>query len=437
MAHTIDIHCGHGKTTDGKWDAGCTYGKHTEAGLMLPITKSAVKYLRASGFKVYSDSDTDNNRNMISDVAWSNSHKSEIYISIHCDYSGAPSGVYPLYTSTKGKKLADVLNTTIKSEMKMKSRGLGKRCDLYELNATDAVAVVLEVGGIKSDLAILRDKPDAYGKAIAKAVCKYFGVTFKESATNSTTTTPTTNTANVSRGKTVNYKVKVSSALNIRKGASSTLPLVGKCPAGTYTIVEELGAWGFLKSGKGWIYLPYTKKVTTSKATNKISVASGSANAKKMLTVYAKLGKDTIANGFTYSNVGSKTTYESALKTNKRTNCAREVSWVMQRCGLLAKGKVIYYKNGLKGSGASAVLKSPKLKIIRPNKATKHYKLIPGDIVCYSNHMQVFTGYKSSHPYWMSFGGSDVKAFRAKKKFFLRRKSSYDNKTICMIIRAR
>jgi uncharacterized protein YgiM (DUF1202 family) len=28
-----------------------------------------------------------------------------------------------------------------------------------------------------------------------------------------------------------------------------------------YTIVETSGEWGKLKSGAGWIYLPYTKKL--------------------------------------------------------------------------------------------------------------------------------------------------------------------------------
>jgi len=28
-----------------------------------------------------------------------------------------------------------------------------------------------------------------------------------------------------------------------------------------YTIVEEKGGWGKLKSGAGWIYLKYTQKI--------------------------------------------------------------------------------------------------------------------------------------------------------------------------------
>ena len=62
----------------------------------------------------------------------------------------------------------------------MKSRGVQKRTDLWELNGTDMTACILETGSIKGDLATLKGKPDTYGKAIAKGICAYLGVAFKE-----------------------------------------------------------------------------------------------------------------------------------------------------------------------------------------------------------------------------------------------------------------
>ncbi len=182
MAKKIAVQCGHGVSTDGSWDSGCVYGKYTEAALMLKITKAAVKYLRASGITVISDADKNNNKNMIADVQWANKEGVDLYVSIHCDYSKAPKGVMPLYVSSSGKKLATALNKAIKSGMGMTSRGVQKRTDLWELNGTDMTACILETGAIKADLAILRDKYDAYGKCIAKGICSYLGVTFKESA---------------------------------------------------------------------------------------------------------------------------------------------------------------------------------------------------------------------------------------------------------------
>lgn len=62
--------------------------------------------------------------------------------------------------------------------------------------------------------------------------------------------------------KTSSFKVKVSvSDLNIRKGPSTSYDSVGFIKPGIYTIVQTKSGWGKLKSGKGWIYLEYTKRV--------------------------------------------------------------------------------------------------------------------------------------------------------------------------------
>jgi hypothetical protein len=61
----------------------------------------------------------------------------------------------------------------------------------------------------------------------------------------------------------ISYLVKITaSALNIRKGPSTSYDIVGCIRnKGIYTIVETQGSWGRLKSGVGWIYLEYTVKV--------------------------------------------------------------------------------------------------------------------------------------------------------------------------------
>ena len=215
MSKTISVQCGHGVSIDGSWDSGCVYNKYTEAALMLKITRAAVKYLRAAGVKVISDADHGNNKNMIEDVRWANRVGCDLYVSIHCDYSGAPKGVMPLYVSGSGKKLGKCLEKSIKADMKMKSRGVQKRTDLWELNGTDMTACILETGSIKGDLATLRDKPDAYGKAIAKGICSYLGVTFR---------------AGKKKPKAETYRVrKTWKDTKSQKGAFSSLENAKKC----------------------------------------------------------------------------------------------------------------------------------------------------------------------------------------------------------------
>ena len=59
------------------------------------------------------------------------------------------------------------------------------------------------------------------------------------------------------------YLVYVTAGtLNYRQGPGITYKKKGEVKKGeVYTIVQESGKWGKLKSGENWIYLPYTKKI--------------------------------------------------------------------------------------------------------------------------------------------------------------------------------
>ena len=171
---------GHGQSLDGSWDSGCVYGKYTEASLCQNITKYACKYLRQSGVKVISDSDNKNNKNMVACVEWANEKKAKRYMSVHCDYAGATKGVYPLYLTSDGLKMAKTVGKSVAKQMDMKYKGACRRTDLYELNATTMPAVIFETGAIKADLAKLK-QAKKYGKALAKAICIYIGIDFVES----------------------------------------------------------------------------------------------------------------------------------------------------------------------------------------------------------------------------------------------------------------
>lgn len=170
---------GHGISLDGSWDPGTVYGNYTEARLMLAITKVAVKYLRQSGVKVLTDADKNNNRNMTSCVAWANKQGAKYYMSVHCDWYKASKGIYPQYYSTAGKKMSDAIGKATAKTLGMYYKGALKRPDLYEVTATDMVAVLFETGSIKADLSYLTN-PDKYGKALAKAICAFIGVSFVE-----------------------------------------------------------------------------------------------------------------------------------------------------------------------------------------------------------------------------------------------------------------
>ena len=85
--------------------------------------------------------------------------------------------------------------------------------------------------------------------AITGKVNKKYIVGCNSSTSTSTTFTP--------------YAVKVTvDALNIRDGASNDYKINGVIrDHGVYTIVAEKNGYGKLRSGAGWIYLDYTKKI--------------------------------------------------------------------------------------------------------------------------------------------------------------------------------
>lgn len=69
-------------------------------------------------------------------------------------------------------------------------------------------------------------------------------------------------TATAVKAEFKSYLARVNvDALNIRKGPGTNYAIVGVIrDKGTYTIIEENGTWGKLKSGAGWISLNYCTK---------------------------------------------------------------------------------------------------------------------------------------------------------------------------------
>lgn len=235
----VAIICGHGLSSNGSWDPGCVYkvGKktYTEADLMLLITRSFVRYAKQCGIKVYSDESGGNMKNMNKTIAEANAKNVDYYISLHCDYSGAPTGTYPYYYtgSSKGKILASCLNKAVVKDMKIKTRGLHGSTDLGEVSSTNMPSCIFETGSIKADLKKLRDQYDAYGKALAKGLCDFLGIDFVCDT----------------------FKVRAKGNLIVRKTASTASSKIKTLEKGkVYTIVEvnQKGNRGKLKSG-GWI----------------------------------------------------------------------------------------------------------------------------------------------------------------------------------------
>ena len=179
--YRVYIETGHGIGDDGRWDSGCTWKGYQEAKLMIPIAQSMTNYLRRSGVYVYTDAYNSNNRNLNYTLDFLDSHSLSAFVNIHCDWSKATSGSMPLYRTSSQKKLAKALNKGVHQEVSIRDKGLVRRTDLTTLNSSmvHCPACLYETGSIKADFKVLTKKSNAYGKGLARGLCNYLGVTFK------------------------------------------------------------------------------------------------------------------------------------------------------------------------------------------------------------------------------------------------------------------
>lgn len=377
MSKKVALMCGHGRSCDGSWDCGTSYGGYTEAGLMLPITKSAVKYLRSWGVKVISDADTGNNKNMIVDVRWANKQKCDIYVSLHCDWYKAESGTLPLYVSAKGKKLATAMNKAVMKDLGIRTRGVCYRSDLWELNGTNMPACIFETGSIKADIKTLKKKPDTYGKAIAKGICNYLGVEIKEQkkTTAKTETKP-------AETKTL-YRVRHSwNEPATQAGAYYDLEHAKQCAD-----VNHLNVYG--QSGK----LIYSGKRKETQADKLLNACKEQAEWMKN----AKYGWQ------------SKPTVE---KSKKLGTCVTFVACALQRLGVLKSGQALWHNGRGYGTGKVTGANDKMIIDYMGNKSLSSLKdkLKAGDIILLDDnksgikgsggHIFVLTGkWSGGNPY--------------------------------------
>ena len=161
---------GHGISSNGAWDSGCVDGNLTEADLMLAIGKVAVAHLRNMGFTVLSDADTNNDKNIAACVAEANAWGADVYVSLHCDYNLAPSGLLPIIYpgSNSGMNLANSLIAAVQAANGLKVRGIIQRDD-WEVSDTNMTACIFETGSIRYDIGKLLDA-ETYGKAVAQGI---------------------------------------------------------------------------------------------------------------------------------------------------------------------------------------------------------------------------------------------------------------------------
>lgn len=151
----------------------CGHGLQ-EAEVALGIGKRVEQYLQAIGYqtKLFQ---YDGLREIAFDAnAWA----ADIFVSIHCNAAAnsAAHGTESFYwnASNDGRLLARAINEQIVTSLKITDRGV-KTANFAVLAYTDMPATLVETAFITNqlDASLLRDKQDAFARAIARGVTDY------------------------------------------------------------------------------------------------------------------------------------------------------------------------------------------------------------------------------------------------------------------------
>lgn len=167
----------HGVGANRCLHAGCYEDKHTR-----PISESMAKYLRNCGFEVKV---ADAKMDIYARIAEANKWGANLYIPVHTNACGDASARYVLFLSwrTDGK-YAKLYNNVLPYIDDVYDAKIYHRqgANLIEVNQPNAQTFYCEFGFHTNleDCNKYIHTPDIFGKAIAKGICKHYGVTFKD-----------------------------------------------------------------------------------------------------------------------------------------------------------------------------------------------------------------------------------------------------------------
>lgn len=159
--------------------SGCYEDKHTR-----PIAEACAKHLKNNGFDVIVAKAS---QSMAERCSESNSKKAALHVPIHTNAFSDESARYLMFMFYRDNDTyREIFNDVAPSVEavypgKLKAK-FAKRTDLYEINVPTAKSMYCEMGfhTNQKDCDEFIHKPEMVGKALAKGICKYFGVSFKE-----------------------------------------------------------------------------------------------------------------------------------------------------------------------------------------------------------------------------------------------------------------
>lgn len=179
----VFIDAGHG----GK-DPGATGNNLKEKDITLSVAKLIELELKQQGVEVLLSRSNDSYLTLDERTNKANKWGADALISIHCNdaENKTAQGIETFCYKFKYRKLADcVHNELLTSKVYTKDRGV-KEANLHMVRESKMSACLTELAfiGNTQDAELLKTKQNVFAKAIAKGICKYLGIVFKDNSTS-------------------------------------------------------------------------------------------------------------------------------------------------------------------------------------------------------------------------------------------------------------
>ncbi len=171
MKVAIDI--GHARLTGAR---GCGQEEHELCGRMAPILERLLQ-LNGIAADIVDFPEKDNRGDLVETVKTINAGGYDVSVSLHCDASDNPDahGAHVCYVSEAGRKLAKKVSARLCSYMPGRANKTVRRKDLYILNNTRPVAILVECGFLTNvdDCLTLLEEPEPIIRAIANGIIEW------------------------------------------------------------------------------------------------------------------------------------------------------------------------------------------------------------------------------------------------------------------------
>lgn len=225
---------GHGISTPGKRSPdGMRENEFNSS-----VLKYAKEFCEYNGIEIVELAPGDKDHSLKSRTDLANKEKCDVLISIHANaflgkmgnWTGIETYIYP--NSKSGRKLAEAVHSEVIKGTPLKDRGI-KEANFHMLRESIMPAILLELGYMDSRIDLKYLKSEDYrrecGEEIAKGLCKYFGINYKEIPTK---------TAQNSSSTDYLYKVQVGAFSN-PKNAEKLADQLEKKGIKTYIVKEK------------------------------------------------------------------------------------------------------------------------------------------------------------------------------------------------------